>query len=169
MKAILKQFTQREAHPFVQFIKYSMCGATATVVDVIIFYSLSAFVIYALQPDDGFFKAMAFLGLDLHVSELPSAVQERNFIINSSIAFIFSNFTAYILNVLWVFESGKHSRHKELVLFYAVSFASIILGIFLGWLMIHYLHMSTTASFIGKMISALLINYSGRKYLIFKG
>jgi putative flippase GtrA len=35
MKAIVRQFLRREAHPFIQFIKYGMAGGFATLVDIV--------------------------------------------------------------------------------------------------------------------------------------
>lgn len=164
MKTLLKQFARRDAHWSVQFVKYALCGGAATVVDVLVFYVLSWKVLPALGADDPLVRLFG-----LPVTAITDAVRERHFVINSGLAFIFSNFTAYILNVLWVFQPGRHKRHVEIGLFYLVSIVSIVSGTFLGWLMIRYMGMSTSASYLGKMISALLINFVCRKYIIFKG
>ncbi|MGD9873248.1 MAG: GtrA family protein [Kiritimatiellia bacterium] len=161
---ILKQFTQREAHPFVQFLKYGIAGGIATAVDMAIFYFLSWQVFQALNNDDIVVRL-----LHLNVPAMDEVLRSRNFVINSGIAFIFSNLTAYLINFHWVFHPGRHSRHVEVALFYAVSLTAVFIGVGLGWGMIHYFHLSTTSSFIGKMFASLMINYVCRKYLIFKG
>lgn len=164
MKRILAQFNRRDAHWSIQFIKYGLCGGAATVVHVALVYTLSAWVIPALSADD---VVVRFLGLP--AASLSDALRARNYFINSCIAFVFSNLTAYILNVLWVFQPGRHARHVEMALFYAVSIVSMGVGVALAWGMIRFFGFSTTTSFVGNMVASLLINYLCRKYIIFKG
>lgn len=163
MKSILKQFTQREAHPLIQFIKYGICGVAATAVDVLFFYALSWKVFQALSPDD-----MVVRVLGLEAPAIDEAVRSRHFVINSALAFVFSNLTAYLLNFFWVFHPGRHKRHVEIALFYLVSITSIALGTGLGWAMISFLGLTTTASYLGKLIASLMINFAGRKFLVFE-
>lgn len=164
IKALFRQFTQREAHPLVQFVKYGIAGGIATLVDMAIFYFLSWQVLQALNADDIVVRL-----LHLDVPAIDNALRSRNFVINSGIAFIFSNLTAYFINFHWVFHPGRHSRHVEVALFYAVSLVSVFIGVGLGWGMIHFFQLSTTSSFLGKMFASLMINYVCRKYIIFKG
>ena len=58
MKRILKQFFQRDAHPFVQFIKYGVCGGAATAVDMAIFFLFAWLVFPALRESDPFAKLL---------------------------------------------------------------------------------------------------------------
>jgi putative flippase GtrA len=97
------------------------------------------------------------------------SLRSRNFVIDSVVTFLFSNLTAYVLNVLWVFEPGRHRRMVEVALFYAVSTASMGVGTFLGWFLISIFGLSTTASYLAKMFSSLLINFLCRKFIVFKG
>lgn len=161
---ILQDIMSRDAAGAIQFLKYALCGGLATGVDVLIFYSLSWRLIPALKRDDFIAR---LLRLKIHPVE--EGRRGRNFVINTAIAFMFSNFVAYISNVLWVFEPGRHAWYIEISLFYAVSLISISLGAFLGWAMIHYLKLSTTVSYIGKLIGALVVNFVCRKFIIFKG
>lgn len=170
MKHIIKQFAQREAHPAIQFVKYSLAGGLATAVDVSIFFFLCWKVFPALQVDDLLVRLLHdVLHLDLSVPDVEEALRGRRFILNSAIAFMFSNLTAYIVNIFWVFEPGRHDRHVEVFLFYLVSITSVALGTALGWAMINFMGLSTSASYLGKMIAAVLMNYVCRKYLVFKG
>jgi putative flippase GtrA len=105
--------------------------------------------------------------LDLSPEPITEAVRSRNFVIDSVICFLFSNLTAYVLNLFFVFEGGRHRRHVEIGLFYAVSIVSLVLATFAGWLLISGFGLSTTWSYVAKMAAALLINYTGRKYFIF--
>ena len=164
MKHILKQFMQREANPFIQFIKYAISGGIATVVDVVVFYILAWKVIPALGQLDPIVQL-----LGLQVGAISETLRSVHYIVDKAITFLFSNFTAYIFNILWVFHPGRHSRLKELGLFYLVSIISFALGTFLGWVMIRWFGFSTTVAYLANMIASLMINFVCRKYIIFKG
>jgi len=165
MEDIIQQFFQRDAGPLVQFIKYGIAGGIATSVDIVVFYLFAWKIIPALRPDDPVVKR-----LKLTVKPITEKQRSFRFILITAIAFIFSNFTAYIINILWVFTPDPDkSKWLELAQFYAVSGASVFLGTAIGWVMIKWFHMSTTASYVCKMIAALMINFVGRKFFIFKG
>ncbi|MFA6173501.1 MAG: GtrA family protein [Kiritimatiellales bacterium] len=167
MKKHIQAFLAEKDNRLVQFIKYGLCGGAATVVDVTGFFLFAWLAFPALTESDPFTKLLGFLHFDIRtVSE---AVRLRNYWIDKGICFFFSNFTAYILNVLFVFKAGKHKRHHELMLFYAVSLVSFFIGTFIGAWLIKGFGLDTTYSYIAAMISALLINYAGRKFFIFHG
>lgn len=164
MATILQQFLRREAHPLVQFIKYGLAGGLATAVDMVLFYILSLWVFPALTSDDKFVTLFQF-----SITPVDEDTRLRHFLINRVICFMVSNFTAYVANVLWVFESGRHSRTKELVLFYVVSGTSFIIGTGLAAALIRYFGFSTTVAYVANMFSSVMINYVCRKFIIFKG
>lgn len=164
MHEFLQQFLQRDAGPLVQFIKYGLAGGVATAVDMLVFFALAWRVFPALRENDPLATR-----LHLKVQHVEEADRSRRFIICTAIAFIFSNLTAYLINIFWVFEPGRYHWAIELALFYAVSGISVCIGTFLGWAMIRHLHFSTTFSYLGKMLAALMINYVCRKYFVFKG
>lgn len=158
------QFAQREAGPLVQFIKYSICGGVATTVHIVVFHLFAWKILPALQKNDH----LAIL-FKLPTQDLDVATRSRNSMIDNGIAFLFSNLVAYVLNSLWVFEPGRHSRLVEMGLFYAASGTAILIGTFMmGWL-IRRFGMRTTFAFIANLVTSLLINYAMRKYVIFKG
>lgn len=164
MHDLFQQFFQRDAGPWVQFIKYALVGGVATAVDIFVFYLFAWKFIPALRETD---PVVRFLKLKVN----PVTEQQRSnrFIIITAIAFLVSNFICYLLNVWWVFEPGRHVWYVEMGLFYIGSGISIVLGTATGWVMIKYFHTSTTASYLAKMIASLLINYATRKFIIFKG
>jgi putative flippase GtrA len=161
---LLQQFFQRDAGPLVQFIKYAIAGGIATGVDVLVFYFVAWKLIPALRDDDPLVRR-----LKIKVHEVTEEQRSRRFIYVTLIAFMFSNLTAYLINIFWVFEPGRHVWYVELALFYAVSGISIFIGTALGWVMIKWFHLSTTTSYVCKMIASLLINFVCRKYFVFKG
>lgn len=162
MKKHIQSFLSEKDNHFVQFIKYGICGGIATGVDMVGFFLLAWFLFPALTQDDLLVRL-----LNLSPEPITEALRSRNFVIDSVICFIFSNFTAYILNLLFVFKSGRHQRHVEIALFYAVSIVSLLVATFAGWVLIRVFGLSTTWSYVAKMVAALMINYAGRKIFIF--
>ena len=164
MEGILEQFTGRRHGPVVQFIKYAIAGGVATVVHISLFY-LCAFKIFpALGPNDPLLRVM-------HASavSLSDAIRARNSMIDNVIAFMFSNLTAYLINIAWVFESGRHNRIVEILSFYAVSGISMVIGSGLMGILIDRLGLATTVAFGANIFTALVFNYVLRKFFIFKG
>ncbi len=164
MEDFIQQFLQRDASPAVQFIKYALSGGLATLVDALVFYTCACTLFPALRHND---PIRRILPLPVHVME--ERRRSRNFVFSTLIAFLFSNYSAYLINIHWVFAPGRHAPAVEMLLFYAVSGVSVLAGTALGWLMIRTLHLSTTFSYAGKVVAALMINYVCRKYIIFSG
>ncbi len=160
----MEQLFSRDTHWFVQFMKYSLAGGIATLTDVFVFYLLAWRAIPALKEDD-----IAHRILRLKIKPVAEERRARNFVVNTAIAFFFSNLVAYILNYLWVFEPGRHTLYMEIVLFYTVSLVSVALGAAIGWAMIKFMKFSTTTSYIGRILAALLINFVCRKFIVFRG
>ena len=161
---IWTQLTTPNAGPMVQFIKYVLSGGVATAVDVFIFYTLCWKLLPAMKENDPVARLFK-----LQVKPIDEQTRSRRFIINTCIAFMFSNLTAYLINIFWVFSAGRYAWYVELGLFYAVSGLSIFIGTFIGWVLIRVFHLSTTFSYVTKGIAALLINFVCRKFIIFKG
>jgi putative flippase GtrA len=164
MKKQISAFLNEKDNHLVQFFKYGICGGIATGVDMVAFFLLAYYAFPALAQDDIFVKL-----LNLSPEPITEALRGRNFVIDSILCFMVSNLSAYFLNVLFVFKSGKHKRHHELMLFYAVSLVSLVLATAAGWVLISIFGLGTTWSYVAKMVAAVMINYAGRKFLIFKG
>lgn len=187
MHGLWKQFTQREASGPIQFVKYGISGVAAVAVHVTIFYLLSWLLIPALNEQDAVVRL-----LHLSSGAISDAVRARNAMTNNALAFVFSNLTAYLLNIIWVFESGRRyplldlvltklglyqralvrafaHRTMEVALFYAVSGIAIVIGTALMGVLINNLHFTTTTAFGAQCVIAALINFAVRKFLIFKG
>lgn len=163
MRNFLRQFTGRQHGPLVQFIKYAIAGGIATGVHVCVFCFCASRILPALAPGDW----LAGL-LHLQVVSLSDAIRARNAVIDTVIAFIFSNLTAYLINIFWVFESGRHNRLVELGLFYLVSGVSTGIGSALMGFLIDKFGISTAMGFGVSVVVSLMINFVLRKYVIFK-
>ena len=151
-------------HAGVQFLKYAFCGGFAMATDMLVFFLVAWLLFPALTENDIVVKIF-----HLHIVDVPEYMRTINFCLSNLIAFLISNLTAYILNVAFVFTPGKHSRWKEVGLFYLVSAISVGLGVGIGAILIQGFGLSTTVSYIAKAISTVLINYAARKFFIFKG
>ena len=160
----MEQFTGREAGAVIQFIKYALAGGLATGIHIILFHLCAWKIFPALQEDD--FAVKLF---KLPVHQLDDSLRSRNSMIDNGIVFIFSNLCAYIINILWVFERGRHNLFVEIGLFYLVSGISVIIGTALMGYLIKRFSMRTTYAFLANIVSAVLINYAMRKFFIFKG
>ena len=164
MRDILRQFTGRQHGPLVQFIKYSVAGTIATGVHIVVFYCLAAWAFPALGQND------VVAGLfHLHVTPVSDTIRARNSVIDNAITFMFSNMVAYVINILWVFESGRHNRVLEIAIFYAVSGISTVIGTLLMGFLIKQFGVMTTVAFGANALVSLMINYILRKKIIFKG
>jgi len=164
IKSILTQLTQRKASLPIQFLKYSLSGCVAVAVHSVAFFIFAWLIIPALKEDEIVVRI-----LNLSVTVMNDTVRARNAFIDNWLAFIFSNFAAYILNVTWVFESGRHRRWVELTMFYVVSAISIFVGSVVMWLLIKYIGSSTALAFGAEIVAAAMVNFVVRKYFIFKG
>ena len=164
MQDFLRQFKGRQHGPLVQFIKYSIAGGIATAVHICLFYFFAMKLLPALSQHD----ALAGL-LHLHVPQVSDAIRARNSVIDNLVAFIFSNLTAYLINIAWVFESGRHHRLIEIGIFYVVSGISTAIGSTLMALLISRFGITTTVAFGANVLTSLMINFVLRKYVIFKG
>ena len=160
MKSILFE----KNHPGIQFLKYAVCGGAAMAVDMVAFFLVAWLLFPALTEND---VLVRLFSLDIVV--VPESLRTINFCLANVIAFMLSNLTAYILNVLFVFKAGKHSRWKEVGLFYLVSAISVGIGVGVGVVLIQGFGLSTTFSYVAKAVSTTLINYAARKFIIFHG
>jgi len=161
---VIEQFTGRQAGPLVQFVKYAIGGAVATGVHIVMFSLMAWLVLPCLSPRELVVKLFG-----LPVAEISDAVRASRAAVGNLVAFVFSNLTAYAINILWVFHRGRHHWALEILFFYAVSGLSMALGTGLQTLLIRYYGLTTEIAFGANLVTALLINYAMRKFLIFKG
>lgn len=164
MSGFWAEFAGRESGPVVQFVKYALCGGVATAVDMAVFFVMAWMVLPALRDTDPLAR-----WLHLRVRPVDESRRASRFLVNTAVAFLFSNLAAYLLNAAWVFEPGRHGRGMEVALFLAVSGASVGIGAAVGWGLIRWFHWSTSLSYVSKMTAALLINFAGRKWFVFQG
>ena len=159
----IKKYLSHDAHPVVQFIKYGMVGGMSTVVHMTIFFVCGWYLFPCIDQNDIFVKV---LGLTAPVIE--EGVRATRAAYSNGIAFVVSNTFCYILNILFVFKSGRHHRILEFLLFFGVSGISMVIGTALQSLLIAKFDMQTTLAFGTNIFTSLFINYTMRKFFIFQ-
>lgn len=168
MKKHIQAFLSEKDNHLVQFIKYGMCGGAALAVDVTVTFLTSVFLFKALGSDDQLVLLFENFGVSLPVVT-DETVRMRNFLVDCSIAFIFSNLTAYVLNIKYVFKAGRHNQHREVIYFYLVSSIALLITLGLSAVLIKGFGLTSSITKVVGIISAVLINYAGRKFFIFHG
>src|SRR5712675_801414 len=103
MRHLLRKFASCENTSLIQFIKYAISGGIATAVHITLFYLCAYKLMPALSARDPVAQT-----LHLAVVSVSDAVRARNSMIDNGVAFVFSNLTAYLLNIFWVFQRGRH-------------------------------------------------------------
>lgn len=161
--AELKKLLGHDASPFVQFIKYGIAGGAATATNIIVFFMLGWLVLPCLTDADPLVKL-----LGLNVLEITEGARVWRAGICNTIGFVVSNLFCYLLNRLFVFKPGRHIGIVELLLFFAGSGISFVVGLGLQSVLIHY-GVQTTPAFAANIVAAVLFNYVTRKFLIFRG
>jgi putative flippase GtrA len=153
-----------ENENLVQFVKYGLAGGLATLVHICVFHLVAWKLFPALQENDHAVRL-----LNLRIRPINEYQRARNSMISNTIAFLISNLVAYVTNILWVFKPGRHPFIIEILLFYAVSGISVLIGTMLMGMLIRRFGMLTTYAFITNIITAVMINYAMRKFFIFHG
>ncbi|MEM9081480.1 MAG: GtrA family protein, partial [Verrucomicrobiota bacterium] len=132
-----------------QFLKYALCGGTAFCFHQLVVYSLGYTINPAFDPS---------LGDELRFQR--SAL-------NNTLAFLVSNTVAYLLNIRFVFQSGRHSRKKEIALFFFAAALSFFPALFALDLIIRTYSLNTHFANIVFATTAASANFFIRKFLIF--
>ncbi len=148
----------------IQFVKYGIAGGFATLIHIILFHLAAWKIFPALQERD----AVVIL-LGLQVTQVDIITRSLNSMLSNGVAFVFSVMVAYIANIYWVFEPGRHNKFVEISLFYLVSGISVIFGTAIMGFLIRYFGIQTTIAFTANIVTAVMINYYTRKFYIFKG
>jgi len=161
---LVDQLFGNESANVIQFIKYGISGCIAVAAHILVFHLVAWKIFFALQSNDWFVRLFK-----LPIRELDDGTRSQNSMLSNVFAFMISNLVAYIINVYWVFVPGRYHWMVEIVLFYLVSGASLVIGTAIMGLLIRRFGMLTTYAFGSNIFTALLINYAMRKFFIFKG
>ncbi|MCE9518880.1 MAG: GtrA family protein [Verrucomicrobia bacterium] len=156
VKTILSRIRQRKVPSLIQFAVYGMCGGLATLVYLVV----SVLFSYKVFP--------AMDGMIVDGAPITDALRAKNLLINNCIAFALANVVAYVTNILFVFETGRHHPVLEFIYFTAVSFVSFAISQIAGpWLVSHF-GVSTKFALLSNVVASALLNFVFRKFFVFK-
>lgn len=157
LRTILARVRGRNVPALIQFSVYAMCGLMATVVHngLVVWLSLT------LLP----------AGKDMVVDGvlLAESVRKTNLLINNTISFPIGCIVAYFTNILFVFTPGKHSRIKELLLFFGVAACGFFPGLWVIDFLVGRYNVPSIFAQCAFVITSFLVNFFMRKFVIFKG
>ncbi len=166
----LRAILRTDAGPVAQFVKYAVSGGIASAVNLVVLFLAAWFLFPCLTAEDPFVRLAARLGYDIPIPEIDNALRARRASVLCPVpAFIVSNVVCYVLNVLFVFRSGRHGRRLEFALFLLASLVATAAGGGLSYLLVHRLGIATTYAFASNIVTAVLVNYIARKKLVFRG
>lgn len=156
---VIRAILSREAHPIIQFGKYGFCGVLS-VIALTLGWMFFAQWFPVVEPSaEAIAEGAQVLG---------DKQRAKNNMIANLLAFPFSNLVAYLTNVLFVFESGRHSRAKEFSMFTGVSLFSFVIGLLGGPFLISHFGIPSALSQVGLVVTSTLVNFVCRKFFIFK-
>ena len=156
---------RRKDRPLAQVAKYVVCGGISVAVDQAIFYLLAWLVWPCLRATDPVARLIVAVGLPFDAAT--EAELARNYYGIKAICFLLSNAVVYVLNVLFVFESGRHRRPVEVVLFFGAALFQFFF-IWLGRVLITTFGWEVTYSNVAMLVCGIVMNYFVRKFLVFK-
>ena len=160
----VRRFLSHDCGPFAQFVKYGAVGAAATGVQCAVFYLLAATCLRCLGPDDW---AVKWLGLPS--VDVPHVVRAFRFAVDTVCGFTVANVFCWLMNRMFVFRPGRFAWYKEFAMFFGGAAGAMALATALSWVLINWAGLQTTAAVAIEVVVSFLVNFTIRKFLIFRG
>jgi len=157
LKTILIRVRNRDVPATVQFLVYATCGVIATVIHQGLVAVLSFTAIPALK------------GMIVNGVALTEEMRKHNLLLNNIIAFPFGAVAAYFTNILFVFTPGRHSKWKELALFFSVAACGFFPGLWVIDFLVGRYQVPSAVAQLAFVFTSFMVNYAMRKFVIFKG
>lgn len=157
LATILARIRRRDVPWVIQLLVYGCCGAAATVLNVGLVVILSRTLIPA-------YENMLVAG-----SPITDELRARNLLINNTIAFVVTNFFVYFINILLVFQRGRHHPFFEFIYFTLINGVSFLISQIAGPWLIHQFGVPTNIAILTNAVVSALINFVARKFFVFKG
>ena len=146
----LTAIKSRDAHPLVQFTKYALCGGLSVVVLTITVIILSL-TLFPAALDPG----------------APKALAKNHQLWANWIGFVPANFVAYFTNRILVFTPGRHGALVEFLIFTAIAAAATAVGMLAGPYLIERINLDPRISQCSLIVTAAMVNFVARKFLVF--
>ena len=105
--------------------------------------------------------------IDISTLSFSKEVIKINIYLSTGIAFTFATYINYLLNIRYVFETGKYKKAKEVTYFFAAAFISFVLTI--GSMLV-FIEVLVWNYLLAKVITVFFVSifsFSVRKLIIF--
>ncbi len=155
-RSILARLNSRDTHPLIQFIKYAISGVLAGVAH----NGSVVLLIWLFLP--------ATKGMLVNGVALDDATRSAHLILANIIACPVGLVVSYIANIRWVFTPGRHSKVKEFILFAIVAAIGFFPGLFVVDWLAHHIGQPSIVAQMGRIVTAVLVNFICREFIIFK-
>lgn len=157
LKTILRRVRTRQVPATIQFLVYATCGVIATVIHqgMVAVLSVTAFPAMKNMIVDGV--------------ALTEELRKHNLLLNNLIAFPFGAIAAYFTNILFVFTPGRHSKLKEMALFFGVAACGFFPGLWVIDFLVGRYAVPSSVAQLAFVFTSFMVNYLMRKFVIFKG
>lgn len=159
---MIKKFLSHESGALAQFIKYGVAGGIATAVQTIVFFILAVTLLKCLTADDWMVKLFGLPSVTISDTLRSWRALQANLI-----GFVVSNIICWLLNRAFVFRPGKFKWYIEFGLFFGTSSIATLLALGIQCVLIRYFSAMTTLAVLLQMVTAFMINFVVRKYVIF--
>ena len=147
---VLQKYLSLLPDSYLQFAKYLCCGFSAFFIHYLIVNILGRTVNPAFD------------------TSLGDQVRFAHSVQNNTVAFFISNTAAYFLNIRFVFVSGRHSRWREVGLFFLASAIGFFPALLSIDIVIRTFSLSTWVANLSFPAVAAACNFFVRKFLIFR-
>lgn len=163
IRALVWQFFSRESGGLIQFVKYGVTGVLQVALSVVIFAALAWKAFPALTRDEWVVRAFG-----LGVAEVEAGRRAVNYAVAYTLTFVAVTYVGYVVSAAWVFEPGRHSRRREMELFFLASLASYIAATSLSSALIAGSGVGAGPAYLVSTAVSVAGNYLLRKFFIFK-
>jgi putative flippase GtrA len=164
MSNSIKKILSNDSGPFWQFVKYGVIGVLSTLVQTGVFYVLASTFLQCLKADD-----IAVRLLNLPSVEIADTLRAFRFSVATGVGFVIANIFCWLMNRWFVFKPGKFRWYTELLMFFSSSTMAMVLALVLSASLIKYCSLMTSMAVAVEVIVAFIVNFTIRKFFIFKG
>jgi len=152
-----------------QLVRYGIVGVMTTIVQTAVFYLCGSTVFRCLTADDWAVRLLHLPYADFSGNEIWSESRWFLAALAVSVGFIVADIFCWIMNRLFVFNTGKYKWYVEFGLFFVTDLAAAVVAVAVQSVLIDWLLISTTVAMIFEIVVSFAVNYMIRKKVIFNG
>ena len=163
-----RKVLSHDSGPFWQFVKYGVIGVMSTAVQLTVFYILAATCMKCLGADDVAVKWLGLPSAEFTGDEPWYATRGAVAAAATGIGFVIANIFCWLLNRKFVFRPGKFVWYAELAMFFGASTFATAVALLMMKAMIDQFGLMTSLAGIVEVAVSFAVNFTIRKFVIFK-